>query len=493
MPRRRLRIAGFSFSNIRRSTMKAYLKFTFYNSLSKNWEFLTNGVEVQVCRAINQEKNFRILSRTRRCDENGLFAFPDVPLNEKADIFFRVGFFKRNLDLRDGRLYGIEENHPIPGKFARYPVPLITWSSLKQKGIRGESGFFHGIRNQSLGSPQAPLTFSILFRHVLIFGHRGAPYHYPENSMDSLNKALEIGANALEMDLCLTADEQLVVLHDPDPFTTPTRQLVEKLPYPLVSPQIEFADGEYHWRYLKDRQVGTYSDWQSLTEREQLRVSNLPYREVRKYFSYKHPTRGFVSPPLFREVLQSLSSRKDQRLVLFLDLKSDDYAMENKPDYLARFSRQLHRLLKPLEGGNWHFILGCPEKKFIKFVASDFVRLGKIKNVDFVIDAEGGFKKALSLGLDRKQPSPLQENLKAGFRAVSIGKLARPGSRKEIQEAINYRQQHPDGQIQWVIYWTIDKRQEIYRALQQGVDGILTNRPEEALEVCRRLKVTVRR
>ncbi len=113
--------------------------------------------------------------------------------------------------------------------------------------------------------------------------------------------------------------------------------------------------------------------------------------------------------------------------------------------------------------------------------------------MDFVIDAEGGFKKALSLGLDGKEPSPLQENLKAGFRAVSVGKLARPGSRREIQEAVDYRYRHPDGQIQWVIYWTIDKRQEIYRALQQGVDGILTNRPEEALEVCRRLKVKVKR
>jgi len=49
---------------------------------------------------------------------------------------------------------------------------------------------------------------------VLAIGHRGAAGHLPENTMPSFEKALELGADALEFDVALTRDGVPVVIHD---------------------------------------------------------------------------------------------------------------------------------------------------------------------------------------------------------------------------------------------------------------------------------------
>jgi glycerophosphoryl diester phosphodiesterase len=48
-----------------------------------------------------------------------------------------------------------------------------------------------------------------------LWGHRGAPAELPENTLESFRRALERGANALELDVHLTADAVPVVSHDP--------------------------------------------------------------------------------------------------------------------------------------------------------------------------------------------------------------------------------------------------------------------------------------
>ncbi len=47
-----------------------------------------------------------------------------------------------------------------------------------------------------------------------IIAHRGFHEIYPENSFAAFDKAIEIGADAIETDILVTKDNQLVVLHD---------------------------------------------------------------------------------------------------------------------------------------------------------------------------------------------------------------------------------------------------------------------------------------
>ncbi|MEL0167873.1 MAG: glycerophosphodiester phosphodiesterase [Pseudomonadaceae bacterium] len=50
---------------------------------------------------------------------------------------------------------------------------------------------------------------------TLIYGHRGARAEAPENTLPSFRKALDAGVTRVELDLHLSADQQLVVIHDP--------------------------------------------------------------------------------------------------------------------------------------------------------------------------------------------------------------------------------------------------------------------------------------
>src|SRR5699024_2863528 len=49
---------------------------------------------------------------------------------------------------------------------------------------------------------------------MLIVGHRGAMAHAPENSLEAYALAEQVGADEIELDVRLSADQQLLLLHD---------------------------------------------------------------------------------------------------------------------------------------------------------------------------------------------------------------------------------------------------------------------------------------
>lgn len=49
---------------------------------------------------------------------------------------------------------------------------------------------------------------------TVIVAHRGASGHAPENTLESYRLGVEMGADAIELDVHLTADGQLAVIHD---------------------------------------------------------------------------------------------------------------------------------------------------------------------------------------------------------------------------------------------------------------------------------------
>jgi glycerophosphoryl diester phosphodiesterase len=52
-------------------------------------------------------------------------------------------------------------------------------------------------------------------RPVERIGHRGAPREFPENTLPAFERALERGADAIELDVHATSDSVVVVHHDP--------------------------------------------------------------------------------------------------------------------------------------------------------------------------------------------------------------------------------------------------------------------------------------
>ena len=51
-------------------------------------------------------------------------------------------------------------------------------------------------------------------RRTLVGGHRGNPAEHPENTLASYRSALELGVDLIECDVHLTADDELIVIHD---------------------------------------------------------------------------------------------------------------------------------------------------------------------------------------------------------------------------------------------------------------------------------------
>ena len=51
---------------------------------------------------------------------------------------------------------------------------------------------------------------------VLKIGHRGARAYEPENTLLSFQRAIELGVDAVELDVRKTKDNEIVVIHDAD-------------------------------------------------------------------------------------------------------------------------------------------------------------------------------------------------------------------------------------------------------------------------------------
>ena len=49
---------------------------------------------------------------------------------------------------------------------------------------------------------------------TLNFGHRGFSGNYPENTLLAFSKAIEAGCDGIELDVHLTKDGEVVVIHD---------------------------------------------------------------------------------------------------------------------------------------------------------------------------------------------------------------------------------------------------------------------------------------
>ena len=50
--------------------------------------------------------------------------------------------------------------------------------------------------------------------NILVAGHRGNPTQYPENTLISFQSAIDAGVDMIELDIQMTKDEQLVIIHN---------------------------------------------------------------------------------------------------------------------------------------------------------------------------------------------------------------------------------------------------------------------------------------
>jgi glycerophosphoryl diester phosphodiesterase len=82
-------------------------------------------------------------------------------------------------------------------------------------------------------------------RPVVVFGHRGARGHAPENTLLGFSLAFDLGADAIECDVQRSSDGQLVIIHDETlERTTDGRGRVRDTPFE----QLRALNADVRWR-----------------------------------------------------------------------------------------------------------------------------------------------------------------------------------------------------------------------------------------------------
>lgn len=156
-------------------------------------------------------------------------------------------------------------------------------------------------------------------RTPFVVGHRGIPDQAPENTIESANLAVEKGADIVELDIYVTKDGELVVIHD---------------------------------ETLNRTTNGTG------------KVATLTLEQIRQYTanrSYQNPSDyPDVKVPTFREYLETFKGTDTQ---LFVELKSEqtnlvplfveqvqEYGMEGQISVISFFPSQIKRVNEQMPG-----------------------------------------------------------------------------------------------------------------------------------------------
>jgi glycerophosphoryl diester phosphodiesterase len=74
--------------------------------------------------------------------------------------------------------------------------------------------FLLAVAGNSMAQTSNVTNVSGITKPPLIIGHRGAAGLAPENTMAGFKQACEIGVDAIELDVLLSANDELVVHHD---------------------------------------------------------------------------------------------------------------------------------------------------------------------------------------------------------------------------------------------------------------------------------------
>ena len=289
-------------------------------------------------------------------------------------------------------------------------------------------------------------------KKIYIIGHRGATGLAPENTIVSFLKAFEIGVDAVELDVHLSADNILVVYHD---FT--------------LKPELtRTADGNWLsvWEGLPIKEL-------TLAELKNYDVGRLkPYTSYASRYPHQKPVDGERIPTL-NEVIDLLKRHPDKKTQLWIEIKTspEKHKVSQSPEVAAEAVVQMLReqyLSKRV--------------RILSFDWRSLVHVQKIApDISTVYLSHTGIRLN-NIKPGQPGPSPWMAGIDIDDFSGSIPRAVKAASGRywaPNYKTITYRflqEAHSLG-IE-VFVWTPDSRNDMIRLIKMGVDGIVTNRPD---------------
>ncbi|HEY6064551.1 MAG TPA: glycerophosphodiester phosphodiesterase family protein [Thermoanaerobaculia bacterium] len=269
-----------------------------------------------------------------------------------------------------------------------------------------------------------------------VIGHRGAARLEAENTIPSFEKALELGADGIETDVCVTLDGHFVLWHDshPDDKIALLRQ----------------AAGEKTYRYQPDvPNIG--SKWRRP-------VGELTLDELRAHYGYV-PRKGTGKRVRFALLDDFFEwSKTEPRLHLVcLDVKLGEHETAGARELAGRI-REGRRSGRIREGLS--VALLCPQEETLRAILTEARREPLGKDVWIFADLE--------------LPGALAVAKRFGVECVSFGLRRRVWAvlRREIAQVLAARKRE---RIDKVLVWTVSEEKRLRELVGLGVDGIITD------------------
>ena len=270
----------------------------------------------------------------------------------------------------------------------------------------------------------------------LVVGHRGAPNIAAENTIPSLRVALSLGANAVEIDVCVTADGQYVLWHDrnpDDPIALARQAGGENLAYiPLVP------------------RIGT---------KYRRNVEELTFAELRAHYGYGDiygERNEIYQIPTLDEVFDWAGTEPGLKHV-YLDIKLG----EDQKGAIRELVRQLSvRAASDAAMTNVSFTLLNVSRSLALFLEEERTALGL---------------ERARVAWDYEKSGALSATKRAGLRDISVGltpAITWSDFKDEIAEQVDARER---GSIDSVTVWTFDEEQKLAELLYYSVDAVMTN------------------
>ena len=296
-----------------------------------------------------------------------------------------------------------------------------------------------------------PINVEQPAKKIDIIGHRGAAGLAPENTLSAFKKACEIGVDAVELDVLLTADDKIVVHHD----------------YNLNPEIARTADGEWLNRpgpVIRDLTLANLKTYDFGRLKPGTRYS--------RRYPEQQPVDGEHIPTL-GEVISLLKAKCDPATQLWIEIKTNP----EKPDLTPAPGAVADAVVQLLRMQN--------STERVRILSFDWRALVHIQKNEpeiptVYLSLEGRSLNNIKAG--RPGASPWMAGLDIDDFSGSIpqavkaagGRYWAPYYKHLTNDLLN--EAHALG-IQ-VFVWTPDKRGDMIRLIEMGVDGIITNRPD---------------
>lgn len=292
----------------------------------------------------------------------------------------------------------------------------------------------------------------------LVIGHRGAAGTEVENTIPSFEEALRQNANALEIDLCLTADDQIVVWHDWDPNEWKAR-----------ARELGLEEGVL----FKPRHADSNSGF-----RRPIRCLTL--REFRTHFGYAAKRDDPIDRrradtaiiPTFDEFIAWAAGRPRLRFV-FLDVKVPVEEATLVPRMIERIESTI-RALQP----NFRVAYLFTDADVCRATCREYAG----RNLSFDLEPPPG------MVLRPSEWSSVDRAIRQGLAFASLihPKVStfapwittRRIARHDVRHRDAHNRANPEMQIEALLVSTINDEEKMRCLIGMGVDGIITDRPE---------------